>query len=415
MKTFTPYQKLVVAVLTFVQFTVILDFMILSPLGAILMPAMKISASQFGLVVSVYAFSAGTAGFLAAGFADKYDRKKLLMFFYTGFILGTLFCGLAPNYPFLLVARMVTGLFGGVIGAIGFAIVTDLFDYNMRGRVMGLMQTSFAASQVMGIPIGLYFSNKWGWHAPFIMIVVIGTIVGVIMWRYLKPINEHLKLQSDHSAFTHLLNTVKNPKYLLAYSTTALLSLGGFMIMPFASAFTVNNLGISMDKLPLIYLITGLFAIFIGPLVGRASDAWGKMPVFFIGCLLSSLMAYVYTHLQTTPLIWVIAVNVVMFIGIFSRMIPSQTIMSAIPTAANRGAFMSVGSSVQQVSGGLASLIGGLIVVVTTTGHLEHFDVVGYVIIGANIITLAMMYVINKHVQEKQTPSVPVEPAPAIH
>jgi predicted MFS family arabinose efflux permease len=192
-KKFSPYQKFVVAVLAFLQFTVVLDFMILSPLGAILMPTLNITPSQFGLVVSGYAFSAGASGLLAAGFADRFDRKKLLMFFYSGFILGTLFCGLAPSYEFLLAARIVTGLFGGVVGSISFAIITDLFPYDMRGRVMGIVQTSFAASQVMGLPFGLYLSNHWGWHAPFILIVIIGILAGVMIGLRLQPIRDHLK------------------------------------------------------------------------------------------------------------------------------------------------------------------------------------------------------------------------------
>lgn len=188
---FTGYQKFVVAILAFLQFTIILDFMIMSPLGAIMMPALSMSPAQFGTVVSAYAFSAGIAGLLAAGFADRYDRKKLLLFFYVGFVLGTLFCALAPNYEALLLARIVTGLFGGVIGSIVFAITTDLFPLEMRGRVMGFIQTAFAASQVLGIPAGLYFSNHWGWHAPFLMIVAISSFVGVIIWYNLKPINDH--------------------------------------------------------------------------------------------------------------------------------------------------------------------------------------------------------------------------------
>src|SRR6478736_6212473 len=175
---FTRYQKFVVAVLAFLQFTIILDFMIISPLGAIMLPELHIETKRFGAVVSVYALSAAVSGLLAAGFADRFDRKKLLLFFYSGFTVGTLLCGLAPTYEFLLGARIVTGIFGGVIGSISMAIIADLFPLEVRGRVMGTIQTSFAASQVMGLPLGVFLSNKWGWHAPFIMIFVIGVPVG---------------------------------------------------------------------------------------------------------------------------------------------------------------------------------------------------------------------------------------------
>jgi len=397
---FTGYQKFVVALLVFLQFTIILDFMIISPLGATLMPALKITPSQFGLVVSVYAFSAGIAGLLAAGFADRYDRKKLLLFFYVGFILGTLFCGLAPNFELLVAARLITGLFGGVIGSIAFAIVTDLFPMEMRGRVMGLMQTAFAASQILGIPAGLYFSNLWGWHAPFLMIVAVSVAVGVVMVLYLKPIDGHLKLQVDRSVLTHLVSTVTYPKYFLAFAVTALLSIGGFMLMPFGSAFTVHNMGIDLANLPMIYLATGIATIFIGPLVGRASDAFGKFNIFAFGTVLSIIMVLIYTNLGITPLAMVILVNVVMFVAIFARMIPSQALISAIPEPANRGAFMSVSSSLQQIAGGMASIVAGLIVVEGQNGVLEHFDTLGYVMCMITVVALICMYFIHRQVPE---------------
>lgn len=402
--SFTPYQKFAIALLAFLQFTIILDFMILSPLGAILMPDLQITTAQFGAVVSAYAVSAALSGFLTAGFADKFDRKKLLLFFYSGFIIGTLLCGLAPTYEFLLGARIVTGLFGGVIGSIVLAIVTDIFPLEQRGRVMGYLQTSFAASQVLGIPAGLYLSNLWGWHMPFIMIVVVSLLAGFFIFNNLKPITAHLDLQTDKRAYQHLLHTLSIPQYILAFAATAFLSIGGFMIMPFASAFTVNNLGVHQDQLPIIYLITGVASILIGPLVGKASDAFGKFNVFIFGSIMGAIMVVIYTNLQVTPLPLVILVNTLMFIGIFSRMIPSQALMSAIPSPANRGAFMSVGASLQQLAGGLGSIISGMIVGQDSSGTIRHFEVVGYVMCGLAATTLVMMYFINRSVERKMAP-----------
>lgn len=157
---FTPYERLVILILAFTQFTIILDFMVMSPLGDMLIKAMDIRANSFALAVSAYAFSAGASGLLTAGFADKYDRKKLLLFFYIGFVIGTLLCGLANTLFTLVAARVITGLFGGVIGAISMAIITDLFTLEKRGRVMGVVQMGFGASQVLGIPIGLFIANR---------------------------------------------------------------------------------------------------------------------------------------------------------------------------------------------------------------------------------------------------------------
>jgi predicted MFS family arabinose efflux permease len=399
---FTGYQKFVVSILAFLQFTIILDFMIISPLGAMLMPALKITPSQFGVVVSAYAFSAGTSSLLAAGFADRFDRKKLLLFFYGGFLLGTLFCGLAPSYEFLLAARVITGIFGGVIGSIVFAIITDIFPYQMRGRVMGFIQTAFAGSQILGIPAGLYFSNLWGWHAPFLMIVGISAIAGVFIWIYLKPIDAHLKLQIDRNPFHHVKETITTPRYVFAFVATALLSIGGFMLMPFGSAFTVHNMGIAYEKLPLIYLVTGISAIFIGPLVGKAADTFGKYRIFTLGSFLSMVMVLIYTNLGITPLYLVILVNVLMFVAIFSRMIPSQALTSAIPDPASRGSFMSVSAALQQIAGGVAAVLAGFVVVEGKEGVLEHFDTLGYIMVGTAAISLVMMYYINVMVSRLQ-------------
>lgn len=400
-KKFSNYQKIVVAILIFLQFTIILDFMIISPLGAVLMPALKMSAKEFGYVVSAYAFSAGLSGLMAAGFADRFDRKKMLLFFYTGFIIGTFLCGIAMNYQFLLFARIFTGLFGGVIGSIVLAITADLFAFELRGRVMGLLQTAFASSQVLGIPLSLYLSNHFGWHWPFMLIVTIGAFVGIIIFKYLKPVDGHLKLKTDHFPIHHMLATVKNSKYLNAFATTALVSLGGFLIMPFASAFTVHNLGISMEQLPMIYLSTGIASLFMGPMIGRASDQFGKFKVFIFGAIVTVGAVLVYTNLGITPLAHVIMTNIVMFVGIFSRMIPSQALMSAIPKQVDRGSFMAINSSMQQIAGGLASVISGSLIIVAVDGHITNFYVLGYVMTVTTAISILLMYRIHKYIPEK--------------
>jgi predicted MFS family arabinose efflux permease len=312
-KIFTRYQVFVIAVLSFLQFTVVLDFMVLSPLGAILMPDLKISPAQFGLVVSAYAFSAGASGFLAAGFADRFDRKKLLLFFYAGFIIGTMLCALAGNYHDLLIARVVTGIFGGVLSSISFAIITDIFPLEVRGRVMGFVQMSFASSQVLGIPIGLYLANHLGWHSPFFMIVAICVAVGILIIILLKPVDSHLKISSTKNPFEHLAKTISKPLYLRAFAATTLLATGGFMMMPFASAFSVNNLGISLTQLPLLYMVTGVFSMIVGPLIGKFSDQVGKYNIFTVGSLITMVVVVIYCNLGLTPLWIVLILNILMF------------------------------------------------------------------------------------------------------
>jgi predicted MFS family arabinose efflux permease len=373
----------------------------MSPLGAIIMPALHITAAQFGLAVSAYAFSAGISGILAAGFADRFDRKRLLLFFYAGFILGTTLCALAPTYHVLLLGRIVTGLFGGVMGSIVLAIVTDLFALHLRGRVMGFVQTAFAASQVLGIPTGLFLANHWNWHVSFGALIGMSIAAMTAVVLLMKPVNGHLKLKQDKNAFRHLIATVGQPRYTMAFAVTTLLATGGFMLMPFGSAYTVNNLGIDIVHLPTIYLVSGLFSIFTGPLVGRASDAFGKYPTFVFGSAVSVVMVLIYTHLGHVSLTTAIVVNVLMFVGIFSRMIPSQALISAIPEPSQRGSFSAVSASLQQLSGGLGSALAGAIIAQNADGSLRHFDWLGYIVVATSLVSLTVMYFVQKSVRER--------------
>jgi predicted MFS family arabinose efflux permease len=393
---FTGYQKVVVGMLAFLQFAVILDFMLMSPLGAIIMPALHVSPVQFGHIVSVYAFAAGISGFLTAGFADRFDRKKLLLFFYAGFIAGTLWCGLATTYESLVAARIVAGAFGGVIGSVVLAITTDLFPPQMRGRVMGYIQTAFAASQILGLPIGIWLSSRWNWHVPFLALVVLGMVAGLFIALRMQPVDEHLKLHPEHNAFWHLFHTVTERRYLLSFVSVLFLATGGFMLMPFSSAFTVNNLGISLDSLPIIYLVTGIATIFVGPLVGKAADAFGKLRVFFIGTAIVIVMVLIYTHLGVSTLTVVTLINVVLFIGIFSRMIPFQALMTQVPMQTQRGSFNAINASISQLAGGLASLVAGHIVVAGADGKLQHYDIAGYVVISTALIVSFLMWRIQR-------------------
>ena len=375
--------------------------MILSPLGVLVLKELSITTKQFGLVVSVYAFSAGISGILAAGFADKFDRKNLLLFFYFGFVVGTVLCGVAPNYHFLLVARIITGIFGGVIGSIAFAIIADLFVLEVRGRVMGFVMTAFAASQVLGIPLGLYISNSWGWKAPFLMIAGISSIVGLFTIIYLKPIKAHLEVQSDKKAMLHLFHTIRQPRYIYAFIATMLLATGGFMLMPFSSAFSVHNLGIPLDDLPLVYMVTGITSIIAGPIIGRLSDAIGKYIVFCIGSVSAIALVLYYTNLGIIPLWLMILISAVLFVAITARMVSANALTSAVPDLKDRGAFMAINSSIQQLSGGVASFAAGLIVVQTPSGELLGYPNLGYVVATAITITVILMYRIDRMVKLK--------------
>ncbi|WP_111592745.1 MFS transporter [Chitinophaga dinghuensis] len=400
--TFSSQQKLVILMLALTQFTVILDFMVMSPLGDMLMKSMKITPDHFGIVVAAYAFSAGISGLLTAGFADKFDRKKLLIFFYGGFILGTLACGLATTYPMLVAARIITGLFGGVIGSVSMAIITDIFPLEMRGRVMGYMQMGFGASQVLGIPISLYIANHWGWESPFFMVVILAAAIMALVVFRLPSVTAHLALQQDRGVVEHLLHTVKKKNYRIAFMATALLSVGGFMMMPFGSAFAINNLHVTKEQLPLLFTFSGCMSLLVMPMIGKIADKVDKFALYSVASLYLMIVVVVYTNLAPHPLWMIILINMLMLAGILCRMVPATALISAVPEMQDRGAFMSINASLQQIAGGLAAVLSGQIVTQKDSfSPLQHYDTVGWVVVAFSMLSILLLGRVSKVIKAK--------------
>ncbi len=398
----SKYQWLVVAILALTQFTVVLDFMVMSPLGDLLMKDLQVKPYQFGIVVSSYALAAGLSGFLTAGFADRFDRKRLLIFFYSGFIIGTLFCGLAQSYEQLVMARIFTGIFGGVMSSISMAIVADLFSLQQRGRVMGFMQMGFGLSQILGIPISLYIASKSSWQMPFYMIVGLSILMLMAILLALKPVRAHLDKKTDRSAFHHLLATVKNRNYRIGFMATAFMSLGGYFMMPWGSAFAVNNVGISQNELPFLFMVVGVSTFMIMPLIGILADKINKFQLFMAASLVMIASVLVYVHLGETTLLVLIIVNIFMMGGIMARMVPSQALTSSVPELHDRGAFMSINASLQQIAGGIAAIIGGKIVwQYSPSAPLMNFDLLGYVVVGVIIINIYLTRRVYLYVDRK--------------
>lgn len=389
---FSGYQIGLTSIIALIQFSVVVDFMVLSPLGTFVMEDLSLQPNQFSLVVSGYAFSAFVSAIATAGFADRFDRKKMLVFFFSGFILGTLFCALSTSYWTLLLARVITGLFGGVISSISYAIITDLFAVNQRGRVMGFVQMAFGISQIVGIPLGLYLTQLVDWHLPFYVIVGFALCLLVTILLVMKPVRGHLQAATDRpKALDHFLHIFKTKRYLNGFLATALLTTGGYMLMPFGSDFAVQNLKLTPEQLPLLYMATGIFTFMTGPLAGILSDKFGRFSLFISGTIISMIIVLTYTRLGASDLWLVIVLNIVLFVGITFRIVPAQTMMTQIPAAEDRGAFMSINSAVQQLSGGIASTIAGMIVYKSADGSIQNYPVLGMVVAVTMIIAMLLM------------------------
>jgi len=397
---FTGYQVFVVAILALLQFSIVMDFQIILPLGNMLMKGLGIDTVQFGLLVSCYAFGAGIMGILVSTVADKFDRKKLLVFFYSGFILGTLICGLSHNYPTLLMARSITGLFGGVIASISIAIVSDLFTLNQRGRVMGYVQMAFSVSQVLGIPAGIVIANQWGWNAAFFSIVIFASVIWSAIVVKLRPVTEHKKLQTSESIVKRFWRILSTKSYLTGLLYLAFIAIGGTMIMPFSATFLINNVMVTQGQLPLVYLFTGITTIIVMPIIGKLSDRIEKYKLFLIGSVLFSVMTLIFTHLTPIPLWAVIIINILMFVGISGSSVPGMALITAVPLPGDRGSYMSLGESLQLMSNGVGTIGAGLILVQQSdSSPLINFEWIGYIVVGVVLVCMVLLHRVDEEVK----------------
>lgn len=406
---FSKQEKILLAILASIQFSSIVDFMIMMPLGPQLMRMFSINPHQFGLLVSSYTFSAGISGFLASFFIDKFDRKLSLLFFYVGFSLGTLACAMSPSYELLLLARGLTGTFGGVLGSLVLAVVSDAISYERRGRAMGLIMTSFSLASIFGVPFSLFLANQFTWHAPFVFLGVVSLLLCLVIWYFVPALNEH---RSDgtppeplHRTLTRIL---QNPNQRRALLFMASVMFGHFAIIPFLSPSLVANAGMKETELPLMYMTGGLLTIFTSPFIGRLSDTFGKHKVFFWGALITLLPYWVITNLGVTPLWGILAICAFFFVSSGGRMIPGTALVSGTVSPQYRGSFMSIVSCVQQLSSAISSYIAGLIVTRGPTGRLDNYHLVGYV---AVFFTFVAIYLSRRIHAIESSPFPTAEPS----
>lgn len=382
-------EKLLLFILSCINFTHIVDFMIMMPLGPQLMQIFDISPRHFGFIVSAYGISAGISGFLAAFFVDNYDRKKVVLFAYIGFVMGTFACAFAPTHQFLIIARVIAGTFGGLIGAQVMSIVADTFDYQRRATAMGFITTAFSVASVVGIPAGLFLAARFGWHTPFLVVACLGLVVIFLIVKYVPPIDKHLKnRQEKQSPFDAITNITKNPNQLRALWLSATIMLGHFSIIPYISPTLVANVGFSEKNIFLIYLVGGLLTIFSAPMVGKLADKKGKYPIFVIFAILSLIPIYLITNMFSGAVWAVLFVAGIFFIFSNGRMIPTQAMISNVVTPQQRGSFMAINSSLQLFAQAIAANIGGFIIHKTASGYIENYNWVGYFAIAMILISI---------------------------
>ncbi len=382
-------------ILAGIQFTHILDFMIIMPLGPQLMRVFTIDPQQFSLIVSVYTFSAGISSFFSALFVDKMDRKVYLMYSYIGFILGTILCGLAPGYSYLLGGRIIAGAFGGLINGSLFSIIGDLIPYERRGRATGLVMSAFSFASVAGVPIGLYLSTLMDWRLPFFALGGLSFLILLFSAFYLPSIKGHIKTHVVHPIKT-VLAIFRNTNHLWSFSLIVSIVFAGFSVIPYIAPYMVFNIGLTEHELSYVYLVGGGATLISARIIGFLSDKYGPAKVFMSVATLSMVPIYIVTNLQQVEMWIALCVSALFFVLVSGRFIPGMTLIMSSVYPESRGGFLSINSSLQQVGSGFAALLSGFIIQKNAAGHLEHYNIVGYIAIGFTLIAIMVSTKLKK-------------------
>ncbi|MDC1221044.1 MFS transporter [Salibacteraceae bacterium] len=397
-------ERIILYLLAASQFTHIMDFIIIMPLGEVLMDKLFIGSQEFSFLVASYTLTAGVTGLISAFFVDSFDRKKYFLFAYVGFALGSFLCGLTDTYMGLITARIITGAFGGVISSTVIAIVSDTIAAKRRAWGLGIVMTAFSMASAFGLPIGLYFAFNFGWNWPFLALGIVSLLNAIAVYYTLPPVRDHLdNPEPGFNSLEFIRNIPKNQNQWMALTYTMLLMFGHFAVIPFITPYLVENVGFERDQITFVYLVGGIATLISNPRVGRWADRKGRAKVFNIMAFLSIIPILLLTNLPVVPVWLALVVTGSLFVLIGGRMVPSTAIVASVIKPRNRGSFMSLNSSVQNMTAGIASVVAGILVTIPKGGHHVYgFWKVG--ILGAlfTLIAIWMMSKITKFTEKEK-------------
>ena len=379
-------ENILLAILAIINFTNIMDFMIMMPLQEFLVPVFHISPKQFSYLVASYALSAFLSSLVASFIVDRFDRKHALAVAYTGFVAGTLACAFAPSYELLLCARVVAGLFGGLIGAQAMSIVGDTFPYERRGRAMGALMGAFALAAVAGVPIGLYLAAQYSWHVPFLMVGGIGLLVIPAIFLFIPNMTAHREVKNKVHPFDVYRSVLGSRNQQMGLLMMFTLMLSHFATIPFIAPYLEVNVGLTKNEIALMYCIGGFVSFFSSRIAGFIADKYGKHKVLTICLLLSAIPVFLITHMGRLTFYYVYLVTALFFMITSGRMVPAQALITSVVPPQMRGGFMNLNSSLQQLAAGLIALVSGSIVTKQEGGLYENYEIVGYISIALSVV-----------------------------
>lgn len=387
------HESLILLILASVQFTNIVDFMVIMPLAPQLERDMGLTPARFSMVVSSYTYAAGLAGLLATMVIDRWPRRSAFLSLYAGFLVGTLACGLAPNYGALLAARFLTGAFGGVLGGMAMTIIGDVFPEHRRGAATGALMSAFAIASIFGVPIGLTLGQKFGWHTPFFVLAALGVPTLLMARRTMPALDAHVGKVQTESALARLRGTLVEPNHLRAFALTVAMQFGSFAVLPFMSPYLVANVRLPESHLALLYIVGGALTLFAAPIAGRIADRLGKLRVYRMLAPVTALVMIAVTNLPPVSTALAVLVMAALMVSNAGRMVPAMAMITSSVQPHRRGGFLGANSAVQHMASGLGTSVAGLILAKGADGRFLHFPVVGA--IGA-VVTLASMWIAGR-------------------
>ncbi|MCY1037033.1 myxochelin export MFS transporter MxcK [Corallococcus sp. BB11-1] len=398
-------ERTLLSLLAAVQFTHVVDFMMLMPLGPLLMQRLDLSATRFGALVSAYTLASAAMGVLGVFWLDRLERKRTLLMLYAGFITATLLCGMATGAVGLLVARTVAGACAGLMGAVVIAIVSDVVPAERRGQAIGTVMTAYALSAVAGVPLGLGVANLWGWRAPFFVLAAVAGGVWLLLLRLLPRVDGHL-VRAGTAPDALAPATVWTPRLALGWGLTFTVVFASFLLIPYLGAFMVGNLGLSLSELPWVYLAGGAATLLSSRWIGGLADRLGPARVL-AGLLVFSMVPHLlFTHLSPSPLP-VVALVFVGFMTLTSgRAIPTMALVASRVPPTLRGRYLAVNMAASDGASGLAAWMGGLLLSTASDGALIGFGPLGWLAAGVSVLALGLLWVFAGR-------AVPVSATPA--
>lgn len=382
-------ERFMLFLLAVVQFSHILDFMIIMPLGSQFMRIFDISPQQFSLIVSAYAASAFVVSFFSAMFIDRFDRKQALLLTFIGFAIGTIACGLSSGYYLFLVARSITGAFGGILSALVLSIVGDNIPLERRAHAMGIVMTAFSVASVVGVPIGIYLAAAYSWRMPFLSVGGLALIMSILIYLKLPAMRKHLESgQVQRNPIKVMANIFKDYNQRMALLFTIILMLGHFTIIPFIAPYMQLNIGFSDYQVTYIYFIGGLLTVFLLPFFGKLADRYGHARVFTISSLFALLSIFAITNLPPVSIVLALCATSSFFVVASGRSVPATTMVTSVVRPESRGSFMSVRSSINEAGLALSSLIAGSIITENADGSLANYQYVGFITILMSLLAI---------------------------